>query len=549
MLNSGLAQQAFDFTTLQLPERLGIDPMQRIPLTLAEAVARVLENNKEIAAARLEVARSDLNYKLEAASFDGRLHLDAYTERRVTPVSSILGGAANGKLTESDTEVSPKYDGLFPWGGGSYTIDLSATRSVSDNFYVPLDPQYPTRASLNVVQPLLRGFHIDERRWRIEVAKRNRTLSDDQLQQKVVDVVAEVERHYWDLVSAYTTLQIQAEAKAFSKQLLDANQRQMESGQRAQIDIVEARRQYEAAEENFDDTVQAITRAENGLKAMMADGLQSPIWMQTLAPSPGGQEPERLARMTKPINALIETALANRPELSQNETERLINEVDSRYYKDRLKPQVDLEASYRTSGLSGQLATRPSNPLLNSDLNTRVNQLSALAGLPPLPAGDAFSVPSLFLGGIGQSGVNLLAQRFPTVRAGVRIELPLHNHAAEAQVALAANDGQRIKNRREQLQLKIAAEVRDAAQAIRTAQVRLGRATAVRSSAAEMFESEKRRFRDGLSTVFLVLERQNSLLDSQSSEAHARTEVFRRLAEAERATGTSLDAHGVSIRH
>jgi outer membrane protein TolC len=295
--------------------------------------------------------------------------------------------------------------------------------------------------------------------------------------------------------------------------------------------------------------VQSVTRAENALKAMLAGGLMSPVWAQTLEPRAAKDEMERLGRMNRPINDLVQTALENREELTQNDTERQINEIDARYYRDRLRPQVDVEASYGAQGLSGQIAQRPANPLLNADLSTKVNQLAALAGVSQLPAAASFGVPSLFIGGIGQSGINLAAQRFPAVRAGLRIELPLHNHQAETQVALAANDSQRIKNRRDQLQLKIAAEVRDAAQALHTAQVRLEKATSMRSLAAELFESEKRKFREGVSTVFLVLQRQNALIDSQMREAQSRTELYRRLSDADRATGTTLEAHAVSIQH
>jgi outer membrane protein len=523
--------------------------MQRVPLTLAEAISKVLENNKEIVAARIEVSRADLNYKLETAAYDARFSLLAFTERRVTPVSSILGGAADGKLTESDTELTPQYDGFMPWGGGSYKVGLSGTRQSSNNFYVPLDAQYPTRLDVSIVQPLMRGLHADQRRWRIEVARKNRTLSDNQLRQRIVDIVVETERYYWDLVAAYTTLQIQAEARDLSKQLLEANQRQTALGERSAIEVVEARKQLESAEDRYDETVQSVTRAENALKAMLAGGLMSPVWAQTLEPRAAKDEMERLGRMNRPINDLVQTALENREELTQNDTERQINEIDARYYRDRLRPQVDVEASYGAQGLSGQIAQRPANPLLNADLSTKVNQLAALAGVSQLPAAASFGVPSLFIGGIGQSGINLAAQRFPAVRAGLRIELPLHNHQAETQVALAANDSQRIKNRRDQLQLKIAAEVRDAAQALHTAQVRLEKATSMRSLAAELFESEKRKFREGVSTVFLVLQRQNALIDSQMREAQSRTELYRRLSDADRATGTTLEAHAVSIQH
>src|SRR5215208_5738091 len=138
-----LAQQPYDFTDVRLPERSRLDHGDRVALRLSDAVAAVLAGSKEIAAARVDLRRADLNLKLETAAYDTRLFLNAYTERRTTPVSSILGGAASGKLTESDTELAPHYEGRFA-SGGQYKIGLSAMRQTSDNFYIPLNAQFPT---------------------------------------------------------------------------------------------------------------------------------------------------------------------------------------------------------------------------------------------------------------------------------------------------------------------------------------------------------------------------------------------------------------------
>jgi outer membrane protein len=543
------AQQPFDFSAVQLPDRARLDHGDRVSLRLSDAIAAVLAGSKEIAAARVDLRRADLKLQRASAAYDSRVFLNAFTERRTSPVSSILGGASNGKLTESDTEVAPRYEGRLPTGG-LYQIGVSANRQTSDNFYVPLNAQFPTRLNLTFTQPLLRGLRTDDTRRTIEVARRNQSLSSDDFQQRVIDVVVRAEGEYWDLVAGYASLQIQSDALALAKQLQEANQRQVDVQQRAPIDIVEARKQAQVVELNYDDAVQSVARAENALKALMADGLASPVWSQLLVPTTTGRdESERLARLTRPIADLIRAALENRKELAQNDAERQINEIDARYYRDRLRPQVDVEASYAAAGLSGGLATRPANPLLNADLNNRVNQLSTLAGLPALASTGSFGVPDMFIGSVGQSGVNLLAQRFPTVRAGVRIELPLHNRAAEADVALAAADAQRIRFRREELQLKIAREVRDAVQSLLAAQDRMTRRAAARATAAELFESEKRKFQEGVSTVFLVLDRQNALIDARLQEAQSRTDLYRRVADAERALGLTLESHSVSIQN
>src|SRR4051794_9158216 len=84
MLIQGRAQQTLDFNNLQLPDRPGIDSMDRVSLRLADALARVLENSKEITAARIDVTRAELNFKLEAAANEPRFSMTAYAERRAT---------------------------------------------------------------------------------------------------------------------------------------------------------------------------------------------------------------------------------------------------------------------------------------------------------------------------------------------------------------------------------------------------------------------------------------------------------------------------------
>jgi hypothetical protein len=45
--------------------------------------------------------------------------------------------------------------------------------------------------SLNLTQPLWRGLRFDENRYRIQVARKNRQLSVEQLRQRVIEVVTQ----------------------------------------------------------------------------------------------------------------------------------------------------------------------------------------------------------------------------------------------------------------------------------------------------------------------------------------------------------------------
>src|SRR5687767_16031556 len=80
--------------------------------------------------------------------------------------------------------------------------------------------------------------------------------------------------------------------------------------------------------------------------------------------------------------------MENRPELAQLRTTGDINDINVRYYRDQTKPQIDLVGTYSTVGLAGSFVSVPtsSSP---SALTQRVNDLSVLAGLPPLPPAAA----------------------------------------------------------------------------------------------------------------------------------------------------------------
>jgi len=87
-----------------LPElgRIGVDMDRQRPLSLREALALALENNKDIEVARqnVKIAEFDLT---AARAFTIRVSVHLHiTERTKSPISSFLSGGSNGATTQSD---------------------------------------------------------------------------------------------------------------------------------------------------------------------------------------------------------------------------------------------------------------------------------------------------------------------------------------------------------------------------------------------------------------------------------------------------------------
>jgi HAE1 family hydrophobic/amphiphilic exporter-1 len=108
-------------------------------------------------------------------------------------------------------------------------------------------------------------------------------------------------------------------------------------------------------------------------------------------------------------------------------------------------------------------------------------------------------------------------------------------------------EGNRIENQRAQAEENIEAEVRNALQALRSAESRLKAATDARVAAEELFASEQRQFRGGTSTFYLVLQRQTELAAARARELQARTDLNKAISAFNRAMGTTLTANRVTV--
>jgi HAE1 family hydrophobic/amphiphilic exporter-1 len=151
------------------------------------------------------------------------------------------------------------------------------------------------------------------------------------------------------------------------------------------------------------------------------------------------------------------------------------------------------------------------------------------------------------VGGLGQSLTNLLRQSFPTVEVGVRIAVPFRNQTAEANLASSVVEGKRIELQRRQVENAVAADVRNAMQAVASARATLETATEATRLTEQQYASEQRKFDAGTSTVFLVLQRQSALINTRSLRARAEADLSKSLAQLNRATGRILDEHQITV--
>jgi HAE1 family hydrophobic/amphiphilic exporter-1 len=526
--------------------RVGVDMNQQRPLSLRDALSMALQNNKDIEVARENVRIAEFDLLGAKGAYDPHFSTSAFYERVESPVSSFLSGGQNGSTIDTGYTGTARLEGESPFLGGNYRFNFSSIRRVTNNQFTALSPQYPTEATFTYTQPLWRGLKIDNSRRQIEIAKKNLSLSDAQFRQRAIDTITNVQRAYWDLVFALRSLQVQRDAVTVARTQLEHNKRLVNEGQLAPIDVVAAEAQISTYEQNVFSAIEEVSRTENNLKNLIAENQKAAIWTESLVPT----DPVDLTAPVVSLPDALKTAMENRPELQQSHLAGEINAINQRFLKDQTKPDVDLVGTYGITGLAGTISSNVVNPFTASNLlvRQRVDQLSMLAGLDPLPVIPPQTFSPDLLGGLGQSFQNLLANRYGTFRIGVQVNLPLRNRTAEAELGKSLVEGERIVTQREQLEQTIQVDVRNALQSLRSAESRLRAAIATRQANEQQFASEQRKLDAGQSTTFLVLERQTALTEARAMELKAQTDLNKAIADLQRATGNSLQVNSIVVR-
>ena len=515
-----------------LPElgRVGVDLLQQRALTLRQAIELALENNKDIEVTRKNETIAEFDLRIARAFYQPRLTGQTYYDRSTVANVSIFSN--NQKTTQGSLVGNAALQAYVPNYGTVFSGTFNNQRLSTDNPISILSPQLNTNLGFSITQPLFRGRKFDQPRRAIEIAKRNISLTDIQFRQRSIEVVASVQRAYWDLTFALRNLQVQRDGVRDAKSQLEHNRRLVDEGQLAPIDIIAAETQVANFEQAVYDALNAVNLSENVLKNLISPNRNDAIWNEALMPV----ESVDLASANTSLAEAMETALDSRPEIEINRAQKEINAIDQRFYREQKKPQIDFVASYSTAGIGGS-----QNPNFSPTFPTPCSIDPASPACAQQRANLALLTGNPFSG--------LLANRYPVLRFGVNFNLPLFgDKTAKAQLGRVLVEAERLETQKEQTEQVIQVEVRNALQAIRTGEARLRSAAIARENTAKQYESEQRKLDAGQSDIYKVLERQTALAVARSNELRARTDLNKAIADLQRATGNSLKANDVVPR-
>ena len=496
---------------------------RRFDLTLDDAVQRALERNLDIAVQRIDPLVQDMQVATANAAFLPFASSGLGLNQRISPNRSLFdGGGLRGDNVVTD---QGNYDlGInqrMKWGGGQYNVLWNSNRVESNNIFTSFNPSFGANMLLEYTQPLLRGFRTDPQRTQLAVSRINRDISDIDLEETIVNTLANVRRAYWELVYARAALDVQQQALELAEQLVRDNRARVEIGTLAPIDVVQAQSEAAQRRQTLAFAVQTLRTNELALKQLIVGGTSDELWNAEINPT---DEPQIEAPPID-IEAAIRGALDRRTDISRVRQQIDINDAQVDNLRNSTLPALDVVGSYQLTGQGG--------PRL-------------------VPAGSSFEAifggaGGMIPGGYGDAIDNIVDADYPFWSVQLQMTYPLGQSADKAAYERARLQRQQNEAQLRRIELQIAAEVTNAAIQIEAIQERIQAAIAARELAEEQLRAEESKFEVGLSTNFLVLQMQRELAFAQDVELRAIFDYQQALNDFDRTQRTSLGNAGITV--
>jgi outer membrane protein len=463
-------------------------------------------------------------------SFDpivtGTLQLD----RNTTQSTSAFSGVPF--TTQNTGTVNFAYQQGFHWGT-NMTVGFNNNRTTTNQPFSLLTPSLGTSFRFTLSQPLLQGFGLVSNTRFIRIAKNNREISDVAFRLQVITTVTQIQNIYWDLVTAYENVTTQQEALALAQKTLSDNQKQVQIGTLAPIEIVRA--QSVVATDQ-----QALTTARTNLELqqlLMKNALSRTLVDPALADAevvPTSTLVLPAEEPVTPIQELVNDALSHRAELAESRIDLSNRDLTTKTAKNALLPTLSAFAYYGGSGVGGNV--NPNVPICSS---TSTGFCVNPRDIPPTFANGNVSYGASF----GQ----LFDSTAPDKGAGLQLNIPLRNRAAQANQVRAELEFRQSQMRLQQLENQVRIEVRNAQFSLQQSRASVAAAQAAVDLAQQSFDAESKKYALGASTSTLVLQQQSALTQAKSTLVSAKSTYEKARVELDRATGLTLARLGIDV--
>ena len=400
--------------------------------------------------------------------------------------------------------------------GANYQFDFTNNRNKTNSKTAGLNPNYNSEFQLSLTQPLLKNFGIDINKRNVHIANNEVDISDLEFKNKVIDIISDVEKTYWDFVFSLRDLEVKQKSLERAKDFQKRVKSQVLVGTMAAIETLQAESEVASREEFLLVSQDVIEDNQDKLKNILNIDFSSPKGLNPIYPS---SEANILIQDIN-FDEVLKIALLNRPDYLAQKKDLKNKNIVVKYQENQIYPSVDLVGSLGVNGLSGEAITITSG---------------------------TFQGTSAFGGSYGNSLTDALSTKYYDWEVGVKFSYPLGNRSAKSKLSASRLEKAKLILDIKNLEKKIILEVRESVRQLKTDAKRIKAATLARKLAEEKLKAEEKKFEVGLSTSFNVLEFQEDLAESQTNEIKTVIDYKQSRIRFRKSISSTLNYHDVTL--
>jgi outer membrane protein len=558
----------------------------KIYLSLGDAVLLALQNNYDIAIQRLnlDLADVDLMRSRSGSLINGiSSSIQTSTQGGTTASVSAVGGGPGGASAASSVsgtgpgglalttngagptpenldpaisgtielnhQIQPQQSPIFSGGlpsitqnidtynftynqgfvtGTALQVQYQNTRTTTDNLFSFYSPALQSAFNFSLTQHLLQGFGWGINGRFIVQAKNDRRIADSIFRQQLLYTINQVENIYWGLVSAYEDVQSKQRALDQSTALEQDDEKQLQVGSMAPLDVVNAKSQTSSDQQALIASQNTLEYQQLTMKQAIARNLDDPALANApIIPT----DRVSLAEMPEEhmsSDDLVRQAEANSPAVEQDLLTLKNDEIALKGAKNAMLPTLDAQGFYGATALGG--AVSPNCPKALESF-----------GIPPTECS--------LLGTTGYSTVfsNLFNSSGPNKGVEFSLQVPIRNRAAQATMAQSQIEYRQEQMRLQQLYIQIRMNVISEQYALTNDRAAVQSAVANQDYNQQSLDAEIKKLHLGASTTANVLQQQRNLAAADAQLIAARARLAYDRSALEQTLASTLDRYGINI--
>ncbi|MCA9420936.1 MAG: TolC family protein [Nitrospira sp.] len=499
-------------SSLHLPESEEFSFQELLPsdnvitLTLQEAVMEALDHNLDIRVSRhtRDVRLTDIVF--QQAQFDPTVELGGRYDRTVVPLNRPifgLGGVTLGSIPDTFDQNETNFSlGLKQklLTGGSYDLTFDTNRnSVAGSTSFLFNPAYSSNVLFNLTQPLLRNFGPTVNNIQITLAQNAADVEQLTLLNQILSVIAQVEQAYWELVFARENLKVARATLQAAEELLASNRAKVKAGVMADVEVLQAQAGVANQIEQILLAQKTVLDQEDQLRLLLS---KSELKLTQTTPLVPLDPPIQHLQET-PLQENLEVAFEHRPEILQAKMNIETSNVNTRFAKNQLLPDLSFQGSLGLSGLGR-------NP--------------------------------------GDNWDRLGSTDFYNMGGGLVLSYPIGNRSAQSQYQRRILETQQSQASLLRIRQQIILDVKEAIRQVQTSFKRTRTNQTARQLSERQLKAEQERLNLGLSTTRFVLEFQRDLRIARSRELRAILDYNQSLSRLRLVTASTLDHYNIEIQ-